>query len=58
MSTEPSFAQRDRRAIRGKEREALVLLHEAGWSAGELAMTFGASEKTIWRTLQFEGALR
>lgn len=36
------------------EREALVLLHRAGWTTGELSMTFQADERSIRRTIAAE----
>jgi len=37
------------------EREAVALLYQAGWSLGELSMTFQVSEASIRRLLVAEG---
>jgi len=45
-----------RRAIQDpREREAIALLSAAGWSHGELAMTFQLSESALRRLLEAEG---
>jgi DNA-directed RNA polymerase specialized sigma24 family protein len=45
-----------RRAIQDpREREALALLAQAGWTHGELAMTFQLSESSVRRLLEAEG---
>jgi hypothetical protein len=37
------------------EREAVVLLYQAGWSVGELKMTFQCGDGAIRRVLAAEG---
>jgi len=39
------------------EREAVALLYQAGWTVGELSMTFQASDSTISRLLVAEGVV-
>jgi len=36
------------------ERRAVVLLHQAGWTSGELAMCFGISESSVARLIETE----
>jgi DNA-directed RNA polymerase specialized sigma24 family protein len=45
-----------RRAIQDpREREAIALLAQAGWTHSELAMTFMISESSVRRLLEAEG---
>jgi hypothetical protein len=39
------------------EREAMALLYQAGWSRGELAMTFQVGEGAVARLLVAEGVI-
>jgi len=51
-----SLAERSRCAISDpREREAIALLSAAGWTHGELAMTFQIGEDGITRLLEAEG---
>lgn len=53
------IAARGERAVRHPlEREAVTLLARAGWTRGELAMTFQCSESSIGRLLAAEGVER
>ena len=53
-----SLAERSKCAISHPyEREAVALLFQAGWSRGELAMTFQTSDETIRRLLAAEGVV-
>lgn len=38
-----------------REEQALALLRQDGWSLGELAMTFQASERAVCRALDEQG---
>lgn len=38
-----------------REREAVALLSQAGWTHSELAMTFQLSESAVVRLLEAEG---
>lgn len=50
-----TLAERSQCAIdHPDERQALVLLHRAGWTTAELSMTFQASENAIRRTIAAE----
>ena len=38
-----------------REREAIALLSQAGWTHSEIAMTFQLSERSVMRLLEAEG---
>ena len=51
-----SIAERSRCAISDpREREAIALLAQAGWTHAELAMTFQVGEDALVRLLEQEG---
>jgi len=55
MSTTPD-GRMDRRAVKHPlEREAAAMLYQAGWSVGELSMTFQCSDNAVRRLLADEG---
>lgn len=55
--SELSYAELSEAAVSHPyERRAIVLLHQAGWSSGELSMCFEISESSVARLIETEVA--